>query len=195
MSNQNESADSLKWVDEKCVQKCVQNCHPSEVIIIHNYEIESATKKGDNYTSYLYRVTVSYSFDRNDHPSTMRMIMKLPVHENHPSANIFAQMQFYEKEMEMYDRILPRINSLLNEFNYMKKISARTYFVSTENKVMVFEDLKDSGYQLDTLKNGFDMIHTKLVLSQLAKFHAAAAVLQEKEPDIFQNFEHGKAFE
>lgn len=100
-------------------------------------------------------------------------------------------MRVNEKEMEMYQTILPCIHQLLQNSNYNQKIFADTYFVNHANQAMCFEDLTTSGYRMMVQRRGFDMVHAKMILSKLAKFHAAAAVLHERQPDIFRNFQQG----
>lgn len=103
-------------------------------------------------------------------------------------------MHIYDKELEMYENILPKLEHLLGKLNDKSKTFAKTIYVCKAHKAIVFEDLSLSGYSVRSIK-GFDMTHTKMVLSKLAKFHGMNAVLQEQHPDIFQNFKHGKKLE
>lgn len=122
------------------------------------------------------------------------MVIKLALPDTSAATHLFFENEtnVCDKEMEMYETILPRIQALLSKANYHEKICANTYFVSKKHHAMVLEDLAVSGYRMDRNKAGFDMIHAKMVLSNLARFHAAGAVLQENQPDIFRNFKHGK---
>lgn len=119
------------------------------------------------------------------------LIVKLALEQMSPASAIIFKNNVYEKEMEMYDKILPRIKTLLHKANYKKKIFANTYLVSKSNQAICFEDLSVKGYRMATSKDGFDIVHTKMILSKLAKFHAAAAVLQELQPNVYKNFQHG----
>lgn len=119
------------------------------------------------------------------------MIIKLALHEGSFAVETISALNIYEKEMEMYDKILPRMKILLNKCNYKKKIFANTYLVSKTNQAIIFEDLSVKGYRMISNKEGFDIVHAKLILSKLAKFHASAAVLHEIQPSIFKNFKNG----
>lgn len=111
--------------------------------------------------------------------------------ESTPGVKYLLDLRVSEKEIEMYQKILPRMSQLLREANFERKIFADTYFVSHVNQAICFEDLSVGGYQMVTDKKGFDMEQSKMVLTKLAKFHAAAAVMQEQQPDVFRNFHSG----
>lgn len=101
------------------------------------------------------------------------------------------ELNVYEKEMEMYEKILPQLKMLLQKVGTKRKIFADTIFVSKTHKAMLMEDLVTKGYRSTSIKDGYVMAHAKAILSRLAKFHGAAVVLQEQQPDIYKNFKHG----
>lgn len=101
-------------------------------------------------------------------------------------------MNVYEKEMEMYEIILPQLTVLLHRIDENRQMFADTIFVYKCQKAILLEDLSVKGFRVNADKNGFDVTHTKAILSRLAKFHGAAAVLQEQQPDIYRNFKHGE---
>lgn len=49
------------WMDEIFVLKCLQSHLPDKKITVHGFEVKAATAKGDNYASYIYRVSVKFS--------------------------------------------------------------------------------------------------------------------------------------
>lgn len=56
----------------------------------------------------------------------------------------------------------------------------RCYAACEETQYIIFEDLLAHDYRLVPKKIGLDMEHYKRVLVKLAKWHAAALVLQER---------------
>jgi thiamine kinase-like enzyme len=50
------------------------------------------------------------------------------------------------------------------------------------------EDLKEQGFRMAERISGLDMNHCLLVMRQLGRYHAASAVLHEKEPEHFRHF-------
>lgn len=101
------------------------------------------------------------------------------------------ELNVYEKEMEMYEKILPQLKVLLHKAGANRKIFADTIYVSKSHQAILFEDLSIKGYRNKCGKDGFDMVHSKAILSKLAKFHGAATVLRDQHPDIYKNFKHG----
>lgn len=122
--------------------------------------------------------------------TTINCIVKC-VHEDEGASTRLTKYDVYNKEMEMYQKVLPDIRDLLSHFGNKTNISAATIFACNETKAMVFEDLSVRGYMMAARLNGFDMPHVKLVLLALAKFHASTAVLNERNDKYFENFSYG----
>lgn len=106
-------------------------------------------------------------------------------------ADTLASLDVYDKEMEMYESVLPQLNGLLRDAGYDGQMFANTIYVSRAQNAILFEDLAAKDYRIQANKNGFDAAAARVILSQLAKFHALSAVLQEKQPNVFSNFKHG----
>lgn len=100
-------------------------------------------------------------------------------------------MDAYDKELEMYQYILPRLTKTLKEHRITDDIFATTIYVSYSRKAILFEDLSLKDYRMPARNNGLDMAHTKLLLTNLAIFHAAGAQLRESDSEVFKNFTHG----
>lgn len=56
----------------------------------------------------------------------------------------------------------------------------RCYATNKEKGYLIFEDLSAKGYVNIDRRSGLEVAHYELVLSILAKYHAATAVLVEK---------------
>lgn len=117
--------------------------------------------------------------------------MKTAVSGNY-SFDTLSACNAYDKEIEFYEHIAPRINVKYRQLNESQQLLADTYGVCTVNKVILMEDLSDLGYKLlSTVQRGFNMVETKFILRKAAAFHATNAVLQQEQPDIFKNFAYG----
>lgn len=57
---------------------------------------------------------------------------------------------------------------------------SRCYATNKDKAYLIFEDLSAIGFKNVNRRTGLDIAHFKLVLSILAKYHAATAVLVEK---------------
>lgn len=92
----------------------------------------------------------------------------------------------------MYEIILPQVSYLLRNITNQSDIFASTYYVDYPRRAIFFEDLSLKGFRNADRCNGLDIIHTKIVLRNMAKFHAACAELKRQKPSIFDNFKYGE---
>jgi hypothetical protein len=66
------------------------------------------------------------------------------------------------------------------------------YHSGSPTPAMVLDDLKDQGFKLADRTVGLDMKHCLLVMKTVAQSHAASAVLQHKDPEMFKPY--GESF-
>ena len=109
---------------------------------------------------------------------------------------ILQEYELCDHEMQMYRDILPEFKKMINQNNNNNKskssrIFPDTVYVDYNNNVIILEDLVELGFVMADRSDGLDLIHAKMVLVNLAKFHAASMVANEKQPNIFKNFNTG----
>lgn len=97
----------------------------------------------------------------------------------------------YNKEIEFYTNIAPKINQELAKLNDDSQLIASPYGVCNTNRAIIFEDLSTKEYGISSVCRGFNFDEATFVLKKAAIFHAVNAVLQENQPDIFEHFKHG----
>lgn len=119
----------------------------------------------------------------------MDLIIKESI-SNEFVLNAFRQCDVYRKEMEFYEKIVPKFNEKLKELGETE-LMAEPFGICTERNILILEDLSTKGYQARSPLHGFDMHEAKAVLKRVATFHAIGAVLQEQQSDIFGNFKLG----
>lgn len=100
----------------------------------------------------------------------------------------------YDKEIEFYGEIAPKINKMLKKLNEPNILVAESFGVCKDDKVMLFDDLTLKGYCLPSIKRGLNIAEAKAILKRYATFHATSAVLQENEPECFANYKHGTSY-
>lgn len=123
--------------------------------------------------------------------NSCNLIIKTAL-EGELAFNVLSSLSVYNKEMEMYDKVLPKVKVMLQQIDKNEKMFADTVHVSYLHKAMVIQDLSLDGYHIKTTKEGYDFVHAKMILTKLAKFHGICAILQQRQPNIFQNFKYGK---
>jgi hypothetical protein len=70
----------------------------------------------------------------------------------------------------------------------------KIYFTSKDAQIIVMEDLKEQNFKLchdddPTLTNALDLVQVKIILEELAKFHAAGYHLLAKYPGGMEAFD------
>lgn len=93
------------------------------------------------------------------------------AHEDNFAMQILDELNVFNKELEMYQCVLPKLRILLDNAGHRGELFAGTMYVSFSKKAIVFEDLAQKRYKMPKSAAGLDMAHTKMVLKKLAKFH------------------------
>lgn len=123
--------------------------------------------------------------------STLNIIVKTAV----PGDLAFEAMtanDVYNKEIEFYSKILPKINENMTKLNETTQLVAKPYGVCVTNNSILFEDLCSKGYRIMPVHHGLDFEEAKIVLKKAALLHAIHAMMQEEDPNIFEKFKYGK---
>lgn len=123
--------------------------------------------------------------------STLNIIVKTAV-PGEFAFEALAANDIYNKEIEFYSKIAPKINQKLKKLNETDQLVAEPYGVCNANNAILFEDLCSKGYGIASVLRGFNFEEAKIVLKKAATLHAIHAVLQEEDPNIFENFKYGK---
>lgn len=108
--------------------------------------------------------------------------------------DLLSQMDVYDKELVMYETVLPRLRSALVRHAVADaELVANTIHVSHATKAIVFEDLALQGFRMPARSDGLDAEHARRALHKLAVFHAGCAHLHERDATVFQkHFRHGE---
>lgn len=120
----------------------------------------------------------------------MKIIIKTAISGEFGSQSF----ELTKKEIELYHKIGPKINAALRKLNETGQLIAEVYGVCHENSAILFEDLKANEYCLYSQSRGFNFDEAKIVMKKVAEFHAITAVLQQEQPNIFENFTTGRCF-
>ncbi|XP_036675147.3 uncharacterized protein [Drosophila suzukii] len=172
-----------EWLTEEYIQKALQRFHKDNQLRVQKVWAKPATEKGENFVGVMTRIYVD--FVQGDGAELKKSyILKQAVPSDAPQANIFAEYDVYNRELEMYDIVLPKMAKILQEAGFNENLMAEAIVVDRERTIMILEDLAPLRYTNADRVKQLDMVHTKLVLDMLAKFHAAAIVLNQREPHL-----------
>lgn len=85
------------------------------------------------------------------------------------SLNAYKKFDFFNKEVEFYTNIAPKINQKLRELGE-SDLFADLIGACKSREVMILEDLSADGYQVSAAKGGFDVEETKAILNYFMRF-------------------------
>ena len=88
---------------------------------------------------------------------------------------LLSDLDVFNKEIMVYEHILPKLNETCF-FPYAKCLLTSSI---DKCKLIVFDDLKVQNYHMANRQAGLDFIHAKLVIENIAKFHAASYILAQ----------------
>ncbi|XP_017130614.1 uncharacterized protein LOC108148214 [Drosophila elegans] len=177
------------WLTEEYIQKALQDFHKDPKLRVQKVWAKPATEKGENFVGVMTRVYVDF-VQGDGSEQKKSYILKQAVPSDAPQAKLFEEYDVYNRELEMYDVVLPKMAKILREADFNEKLMAEAIIVDRERTIMILEDLAPLRYTNADRVKQLDMAHTKLVLDMLAKFHASAIILKQREPNILnRNYE------
>lgn len=168
--------DDPTWIDKAFLQS-VQQVDSKANVEILEFSPKPGAGPGLNYTSYIYRVLVSYKCDGTPHKQSTSLIIKKPI-ETGLMSEMSEDSTMLDKEQIMYQELLPNMHKKSNcEFG------PKSYISPIQN-IVVMEDLKERGYIMNTSNTLLDYSHCKAVFECLAKFHASSVSCYHDEPEL-----------
>uniref|UniRef100_B3P6N1 GG11386 n=1 Tax=Drosophila erecta TaxID=7220 RepID=B3P6N1_DROER len=169
MSGKNTHTEP-EWLTKDYVGDKLCRYFEDDSLQLKKLETEPATAKGDNYASVITRINLEYTTKYSKDPQSATFLLKTTFAAKDPAANLLAGYGLGDS----------------------RKMFAATVDVDRERDSILFEDLSLEDYKVACRLKKLDLKHTHLVLEKLADFHAAAAVLAERKPGIFEkNYDRG----
>lgn len=161
--------------DEDLFLDVLKRCFPDadNVRIVHN-TLEDGNL---HFTSNVTRFVVEYE---QDHKTCQKqLVMKVPT--SAPIGAIFESLEFFNREICMYEKVIPRMRK------YLDKSLTPAHLYTTDSKILVLEDLIAKGYESGEKLPPLDFGQTEAVLKAFAHFHAASHKLHEEDPHFLSD--------
>ncbi|XP_065209361.1 uncharacterized protein LOC135837869 [Planococcus citri] len=166
----------MDFIDNGFIQSIIQAEKNKNNVKLLDYKIyRKAVGEGNNVSSEVSRLRVNYEKDGKIIEKTF--FMKIPSLS--PLYGILKRVGIYEKECHMYTTILPEMHKLVQNED---SLSPRCY-LSTDSSILIFEDLRESGYEIIDRRAQLDFEQTAAAFRILAKFHALSLKLNETHPE------------
>lgn len=176
-----EIAKLYPWITTKFVEKFLQKDHGKA--IVKSIETESVTGKGENFCSNLIRITVEYSNPPNEDVLQKKFVLKADI-PNEATAEFNNEFLYFVKEISVYADIMPLVQQLLECHSISGRFWPKCYGTDRKPDYLLFEDLRHSGFCIVNKSLGLDMDHMELMMTRVAQWHAATAVIHDKVSNL-----------
>uniref|UniRef100_A0A6P7F7B7 Rho-associated protein kinase let-502 n=1 Tax=Diabrotica virgifera virgifera TaxID=50390 RepID=A0A6P7F7B7_DIAVI len=158
-------------------------------------KISNLTVPGDNYGSHIYKVDMKMKNESGGIEDLNVVAKQIPDSEFYQE--VFNIQVTFNMEKEFYNTIVPRLYEFQKKYNvpvsdsFPKFYGARNNLNGVNNVVdkdglIILENLKIKGYVNLERTIGFDLSTSRLILEDLARFHATTLALKLKEPENFE---------
>lgn len=150
--------------------------HDFQNVTVSDKVFESGiVEKGKNYCSKASRFTIFY--EKDGKKCEKSFFIKVPYDIQY--YKVLKELQFYAKEIYMYEVVLPIYKTLLpNE-------SLHPEFFGTDGRdALILEDISKCGYRMAEGHKQMDLGHCVVALKLLAKFHALGVKIHETDAKL-----------
>ena len=144
--------------------------------ILKSFEIVDFVAPGEGYISFVTSVEVVYAM--NDEEKSTSYVVKINGGCGETLASE-SQRIFFAKESAVLFKFLPLMNEILEECNQEPLCIPVCYFASLEpgKEILFLQDMRTSKFKKIKDEHGFDVDHAKVIINELARFHASYVLL------------------
>lgn len=103
-------SDNVPWLTNEFVQKLLENSENDKNVLLESFQGQNACLDGENFSSLMFRLEVK--FKCNEVLKHKMFIIK-KAHESKDFQKISEETAIIEKEIEVYTKILPEVETLL----------------------------------------------------------------------------------
>ncbi|KAM7360746.1 uncharacterized protein ACRADG_007444 [Cochliomyia hominivorax] len=184
--------DAPEWLTKDYMELCLRSYYKDNNLKLMKMQAKPALGKGENYGGVLTRVKAEFKTGCSRHTNKKGCyIIKTSFEGDEFAMKAMEPYDIFNREIQIYEEILPKLKLLLREIKDEEQIFAETLAVDKEKSALIFEDLNDRNFIMPNRLEGLDMDAAKLVLRKLAKMHATSAVLNEREPHSLESYDCG----
>ncbi|CRL03776.1 CLUMA_CG016261, isoform B [Clunio marinus] len=149
-----------------------------------------STGKNENYVSVLYRAKIKIEMNETKEKKVVDVIIKALL----TTIKEMKEFSVFPRERFVYENVLRSFEDI-----WLERVGEEIQFGPRDVKyetdpyeIIVLDDLKAAGYEMLNRKVGLNMEQTKMLLTKLAKFHAASAIRYQKDGTIQDYFDRSK---
>ncbi|OWR43892.1 uncharacterized protein LOC116774060 [Danaus plexippus] len=173
------------------IQDLLKKDYPD--VKIQEMEGAPGSKRGDNYTSMVYRVTLRGVRQRTDQDEKTEIyeawegsIMYKCLPESILRREAFKSDELFCNEVAFYNKIWPAFTNFQSQWEKVTDpldCIPKCYWA--QNDMVILEDLKQLGYVMPDRRKGLTIDQCYYVLKQLSHFHALSLAMKYYDPEGF----------
>lgn len=99
------------WLDRSFFEKVVRHMENDPQAQLQDFNLDAGSRFGDNFSSSVFRVSVTFTSKFAKEPKTISTIVKVEL-QFPPELSHLVKKQYFRNEVEMYGKVLPEIQSL-----------------------------------------------------------------------------------
>ncbi|KFB41647.1 AGAP003758-PA-like protein [Anopheles sinensis] len=179
-----EPVPELTWISTDYFVRVLEAYLHADVTV-QRYELAAGCAGGQNFMSAIVRATVHYtlgSAPEATRPDSVSLILKTKL-SNAELAQDADLLNVFGIEKCVYGPVLKGVRELLTSFGDCTQFAPR--FIYEDDRALVLEDLAVKGFRQPDRTARLDLAHLRVIVKKLAKFHAATAVLERKNRELF----------
>ncbi|EDW67152.1 uncharacterized protein [Drosophila virilis] len=185
-------AAAPEWLTHDYIEHALRTHYKDDKLQIVHLELNPALGPGENYGGVLTRVRVRFTLSQQSQEEQLQnLIVKTSIDDDELTKELMAPYDIYNREMTIYEEVLPKLNELLKEIDEFEPLFPTAIFVDRERMAIIFEDLAVAHYVMADRVKRLDKDHAHLILRKLAKMHATSAVLNERNAGSLEKYDRG----
>ncbi|KAB0791961.1 hypothetical protein PPYR_13922 [Photinus pyralis] len=172
-----------QFITKSFLENVLRDHFKDDALKILNFRTSSVGEVGDNFTSLLLRIKITYA-KKGGGEGEYPVIAKI-FPEDEEAASVITATKGFDSEIGVYGDVLPAMHNL----DYHQKVAPKSYHVSsTPVPILILEDMTFVDYKMPARIAGLNLRHSLLLVDKLAYFHAASVAVFEKNPKMSEEF-------
>lgn len=161
------------WLDNSFLEKVLQTKFKSESVQVSNFTVEVAIKKGDGFSSEMFRLVVESS------RGVFKLLLKKP-HESVEKYEFMNQFDLFNREILFYDQCYLAFKEILESINEFEEFAPEMFYCHEPTELLIIRDLRDEGFKTGDRVTRIPRQFAQDILRKLAKIHATSLALNGK---------------
>lgn len=127
MSDQASVFELFPWITSEFVQNLIEIAEKSQQIIVKSFNAQFAFKNGENFSSHMISLVVNfviYTADSGEIEKNRNFLIKIAI-QTEEITKVNKECHIYQKEIEVYTKILPAVEDRFNSIGVFDRIAPR----------------------------------------------------------------------